>query len=215
LKTRLLKEESGFTLPEVLVAMTIMLTVMFALYAIFDAGIRVFSFGSDKVEAVENARIGLARMEREIRAAYPVDKAANPSLPHLFFASGNPSVPAMPAERRVTFGNDLDGSRKVECPTGSACEYITYKLSADGRTLIRNKTAAGSNTGSGGEPVVEFVDGATGLSFAYLNSNGNAVATEADIAIVRITLRVKVQRTNAQPTTQTLTTDVALRNRGN
>ena len=55
--------------------MVMMLTVLFALYSIFDMSLRVFGFGSDKVEAVENARLGLEKMERELRGAYPYDKA--------------------------------------------------------------------------------------------------------------------------------------------
>ena len=47
-----LREEGGFTLPELMVTMVMMLTVLFALYSIFDMSLRVFSFGSDKVEAV-------------------------------------------------------------------------------------------------------------------------------------------------------------------
>ena len=42
-----MREEGGFTLPEVLVAMTLMVVVFFALYAIFDMTIEVFGFGND------------------------------------------------------------------------------------------------------------------------------------------------------------------------
>jgi prepilin-type N-terminal cleavage/methylation domain-containing protein len=70
-----LREEGGFTLPEMLVTIMIMIAVLFALYSIFDMGMRVFSFGNDKVEAVENARLGLEKMERELRDAYPYNKA--------------------------------------------------------------------------------------------------------------------------------------------
>jgi prepilin-type N-terminal cleavage/methylation domain-containing protein len=52
------RDERGFTLVEALVAMLVMVAVMFALYAIFDAGVRVLRFGNDKTEAVESARIG-------------------------------------------------------------------------------------------------------------------------------------------------------------
>ena len=58
-----------------MVTMLLMTIVLFALYNIFDASIRVFSFGNDKVEAVENAQLGLEKMERELRDAYPRDKA--------------------------------------------------------------------------------------------------------------------------------------------
>lgn len=219
-RERLCREEGGFTLPEVLVAMVMMVTVLFALYSIFDMSIRVFSFGNNKVEAVENARIGLAKMEQEIRAAYPVDQTN--SKDYLFFsatsASAANSSPAtappqvMPGDKQITFGNDLDGNGKVQCPnTLGECEYITYKLNASSSTLLRNNTAIGSGSSSGGTPVVEFVDGAAGLDFSYLKSGGSPATTESEIERVRITLRIRVP--GVQDGTQTLTTDVALRNR--
>ena len=36
----------------------IMIVVFFALYSIFDMSLRVFSFGNNKVEAMESARVG-------------------------------------------------------------------------------------------------------------------------------------------------------------
>lgn len=70
---RLLSDEGGFTLSEALVAATVMAAVMFSLYAVFDATVRVFEVAGDELEATESARLGMARMEREIRAAYPHD----------------------------------------------------------------------------------------------------------------------------------------------
>ena len=215
LRDRLLREEDGFTLPEMLVTMVMMIVVLFSLYNIFDMSIRVFRFGSDKVEAVENARLGLEKMEREIRAAYPYDQAAATPDRHIFFDTSNPTTAAMPAATRITFGNDLNGNRKIDCPNASNCEFITYKLSQSGdtRTLLRNATATGSSSGSGGEPVVEFVNGANGLNFTYLKSNGDPATQESEIEIVRITLDIRVEG-GANEGTQTLTTDVDLRNRG-
>ncbi len=66
-----LADESGFTLTEALVAVTMMAAVLFSLYAVFDTTVRVFELAGDDLEAAENARLGLGRMEREIRAAYP------------------------------------------------------------------------------------------------------------------------------------------------
>ena len=70
---RLLADESGFTLAEAMVAATVMAVVLFSLYAVFDATVRIFEVAGDELEATENARLGMARMEREIRAAYPHD----------------------------------------------------------------------------------------------------------------------------------------------
>lgn len=207
MRERLLKEEAGFTLPELMVTITIMLIVMFALYSIFDMSIRVFSFGNHKVEAVENARLGLERMEREIRAAYPYDKAANDNTLLTNWTA-----------KSISFGNDLDGSRKIECPPGGSppCETISYSVyRPSGETtyaLSRVNTSGGSR-----QATVEFVDyvGAsnTGLNFRYFERDGTTsvvpgVGAEARIALVRIELRIRVD-----DGTQTLTTDVALRNR--
>jgi type II secretory pathway component PulJ len=189
---RLLREEGGFTLSEMLVTIMIMIMVFFALHSIFDMSIRVFSFGNDKTEAVANARLGLERMEREVRAAYPYDRAGvGGTVNNTLIARGvaNPSA-------SITFGNDLNGNRQITPDT--ATEQITYSLS--GGTLQRNA-----------QPLVEFVK-ANGLTFQYLDRNGNPTIAEADIRRVRIKLEVEVKR-GPQAGTQLLTTDVALRNR--
>lgn len=193
-RSGMLRDESGFTLTEVLVTMMMMILVMFALYSVFDMSLRVFGFGNDKTEATENARLGMERMEREIRAAYP-DRTVDP--PKLFSTW---------TSDQITFGNDLDGSRKIECPNvQNECETITYKRGADPTMLIREK-------GGSPQPVVEFVDG---LSFEYLNRYGATATSEKDIYMVRISLTTRVDRSLADATTQALSTDVALRNRMN
>ena len=201
--------------------MLMMLTVMFALYSIFDMSLRVFSFGNDKTEAVQNARLGMEKMEREIRAAYPVDKGNDED--HLFFVSGDPSNESFPGDQTITFGHDLDGDRLVSCPnTEGDCEYITYRLSgASPPALLRNNTVTGSNSDDGGDPVIEYVNGASGLEFTYLDEEGDPCASsnpdctgtdESQIEMVRIRLEIEAQR-GPRAGTQTLTTDVALRNR--
>jgi type II secretory pathway component PulJ len=196
-----------------LVSITVMIVVLFALYSVFDMSLRVFGIGNDKLEATENARLGLDKMARELRAAYPYDKVKDTStdtlLPHLFWNSAAPATPALPSSSSVTFGNDLNGNRKIDVGT----EQITYSLS--GSTLQRN-----------GQPAVEFVqdvnnpgtalDDGPPLNFEYLRADGQTTATtEGDIAMVRITLEVAVDRgIHEQPVTQVLQTKVALRNRG-
>ena len=55
-----------------MITIVIMIVVFFALHSIFDMSLRVFSYGNNKAEAMENARLGLEKMEREIRQAEPV-----------------------------------------------------------------------------------------------------------------------------------------------
>jgi hypothetical protein len=217
--TRLLRNEGGFTLAEMTVTIMIMVVVLFALYSIFDMSIRVFSFGNDKVEAAENARLGLERMDREIRAAYPVDRIAGRA--HVFFVPGFPESPARPGPQTVTLGNDLPSSegtppnRRVDPE-----EEITYEL-RDSQDLSLPCPTTGSQgicslvrrQGAGGafQPVVDYVV-PNGLTFEYLKSNltpTDEAVNGTDIGIVRVTLRV-----NKDGRTQTLTTDIDLRNRG-
>jgi type II secretory pathway component PulJ len=191
---RLWREEGGFTLPEMLVTIMIMITVLFALYSIFDMSIRVFSFGNDKVEAVENARLGLEKMEREIRDAYPRDKA-----------NGNTTLFPSLASNSITFGNDTNGDRKITAPG----EEITYRLSGSAPySLLR----ANPSNDSTPDPVIEFVK-AKGLTFQYLDQSGYPTTTESEVSRVRIELETEINRGNLGTRTQTLTTDVDLRNR--
>ena len=210
--TMLFKDERGFTLPEVLVTMVLMTVVMFALYSIFDMSIRVFSFGNDKVEATENARIGLAKMEREIRAAYPYDKVGmDPTVPDevLLPAFGpNPSS-------QITFGNDLDGDRAIDTATN---EEITYEV--DDTTLQRSNTQAiefvGEFDNGCPDPASDDTPGnpsddTPGLCFTYLERDGTTLASnESEVALVKIELKI-----SKDGRTQVLSTDVALRNRVN
>lgn len=216
MRKRFLKEQAGFTLPEMLITMVVMIVILFALYSIFDMSVRVFRFANDKVEAVENARLGLQKMEREIRAAYPVNGPTSTGNNRYRFFDANgtnpPSGAAWPSATRITFGNELGspGDRLIRCPDANSCEYITYKLV--GSTLRRVNSA---NSADAGQPVVEFVR-PDGLRFRYFTLAGNEInpaspgsLTTQDIGRVEIALQIAVDGR-----TQNLTTVVDLRNRG-
>src|SRR3712207_9459331 len=120
-----------------LVTITIMMVVFFALYSIFDMTVRLFAYGNNKAEAMESARLGVEKMEREIRGAYKHNSGASQN--HLFFDTASPTTPlTVPptAVSELTFGNDMggpgDGDGVITC--GIPCEYITYKLTDDAGT---------------------------------------------------------------------------------
>jgi type II secretory pathway pseudopilin PulG len=223
-RKRLVCEEAGFTLTEMLVTTMIMIIVLFALYGIFDMSLRVFSFGNSKIEATANARLGMEKMEREIRAAYPVDRINGQQ--HVFFPSGSAdpatSAPTLPGQQSITFGNDVPSSDDPPVPPNRMIEpeeAITYELrSSDGSACPDPAVEPNAvctvfrREGSGGtfEPLVESVV-PDGLTFEYLRNNMEPVTFDdgTDIGVVRITLEVTVDGVE-----QTLTTDVDLRNRG-
>ena len=235
-RRRLVRDEAGFTLTEMMVTVMIMSVVLFALFGIFDMGLRVFSFGNDKVEATEQARLGMEKMTREIRAAYPVDKIGGigGSKQHVFFTAGASATATRPLVNSITFGNDLpDGATPPNPPNRmvDTTEEITYALRSSSDlsaacpaptastqdkgicTLVRRK---GPLATASFQPVVENVV-PDGLTFEYLTNNmgvTDPAGNGTDIGVVRITLRVSVDRgIEEQPVRQTLTTDVDLKNR--
>jgi len=228
-RERLVRDEAGFTLTEVLVTMIIMLVVLSALYSIFDMGIRVFSFGNDKIEATEQARLGTEKMTREIRAAYPVDKIG--AKQHIFFTAGASATATRPLVNSITFGNDLPSGATPPNRMVDPAEEITYALrsSSDLNNACPAPTPSTQNSGictlvrrkgpiatASFQPVVEYVR-PNGLTLEYLTNNMAATDSTGDgtdIGVVRITLKVSVDRgIEEQPVRQTLTTDVDLKNR--
>jgi prepilin-type N-terminal cleavage/methylation domain-containing protein len=237
---RFLDEEGGFTFPEMLVTTMIMLVVMFALYSIFDMSLRIYAIGNDKVEATQNARLGLERMEREIRAAYQVNgRDSTGTQRYRFFnANGTTSAPpsAWPTSTQITIGNESDAAGasldKITCPgtAGTTCEYITYKLTDDTSAAactvapctLRRVNAA-SSTATAGDPVVEFVrppvagDASRyGLRFRYFKADGTEInpaspGTATQANIARVEIALQIE---VDDSTQELVTDVELRNGG-
>lgn len=184
--------------------MVMMSVVLFALYAMFDAGVRVFAAGRDEAEAAQNARQALARMEREIRAAYPRDRA-----------NGDDTLLADFGPDRISFGNDVGrppfgGNRRTRDPsTGGweAGEGISYGTNVAG-VPVRN-----------GVRLARFardVDGdGRALTFEYRDAQGAPVvaADEREVALVEIRLEILVDRAGGRPTERVLRSAVALRNR--
>ena len=212
-RERFLREEGGLTMLEMIITLVVMVPVLMALYSVFDMSLTAFRVGNNKVEAVEEARLGVERMEREIRQAYAFNRGATPTPDTRLFEIWTPT--------QIRFGNDLDGDRKSgptagECPDINACELISYSLDAGTGTLMRT-------TGSfAPQPMVENAEDIDGdgeaLNFTYFQLDGTTevvpgVGDEADIGAVRIQLTVRVEGGNVQDSTQILTTDVALRNR--
>ncbi len=208
MRARLLRDESGFTLAEVSVTITIMIIVLFALHSMFEMSLKVYSYGHNKVEATEISRVALEKMEREIRQASAYNQ---PSDLHLFDQR---------TANEIRFGNDLNGSGAIECPNSSGrCEKFGYRL--NNGTLGRDSTSTGAtNTLGNLRPVAENVQS---LTFTYYNKSGAVVApggTEATdptattyVDRVQVSLVVSVDQGIGKPGTQTITSIIDLRNR--
>jgi len=66
---RLLRDQRGFSLAELLVVTAVLGLVMAAVISIQQKGQQVYTYGSNRVEAQQNARVALDVMTRELRSA--------------------------------------------------------------------------------------------------------------------------------------------------
>jgi type II secretory pathway pseudopilin PulG len=159
---RFLEDEGGFTLPEVLVAMTMTVTVLFALYAIFDASVRIFYSGEQELETVEEARLGLERMQREIRASYPYEDGT-------LLGVGS-------TRDKIIFRNKPDVGPPVT---------ITYSASNGSSRFLRR------NTGRIAGPLDE-TDGVRFAYCTSATVCSSTIVSEEQIELVRVTLNVEL-----------------------
>lgn len=68
-------DERGFTLVELLVGMTILVGVMMATFSVLDESTRMASRDNERSTAIDEARVGIDRMVRELRHARLVTTA--------------------------------------------------------------------------------------------------------------------------------------------
>jgi len=167
--------DRGFTLVELLIAMAVGMIVLGATYSLFT--IQSKQLGNQDViaEMQQNARIAMDMVSREVRMAGYNPTGATPK-PGIITAGAN----------SITFTTDITNTAGTGNPDGltdGPNEYITYDLYTSGvvQALGRKSTSSASR-----QPVVEYVDL---LSFTYLDANGTATATLANIREIQITIR--------------------------
>jgi prepilin-type N-terminal cleavage/methylation domain-containing protein len=217
----------GFTLLEALIASSIFLIVLYAVYLVYDTSEANYARGSRKWDVQSQARLALERMAREMRTAgYDTPtKVANPML--------------IATNDTVSFAANTSGS------TGGL-RYITYGLrtcssSTKGTILYRNESVtSGTPTYCGGDVLIDSVDS---LTFTYyelnnvilpssmistpastyqLDSQGSVTGSTAPSAVAAGSDRSKVRQVKISMTIRqqvgtvtvpfTVTTDVTLRN---
>lgn len=69
---RFLRDQRGFSLAELLVVTAVLGLVMAGVIAIQQKGQQVYTYGSNRVEAQQNARVALDIMTRELRSAQQI-----------------------------------------------------------------------------------------------------------------------------------------------
>jgi Tfp pilus assembly protein PilW len=172
------------TLGDLLAALAVAGLVLAATLSVFAEGHRAYTHGASRVETQQSARVGLARMAREIRQAGRGAGAWSP------IAVAEPS--------RLVIQHDLDGDGVV----AARGETITWLVSAG---VLRR------DAGAGAQPIV---NGVRALGFTYLDHDGRPTSRPEAVRTVSIRLEIEPEHPGARGTTRTtLTTEVRLRNR--
>ena len=175
--------ESGFTLVELLIAMTIGLIILTALSSTFLMQRKIYDVQEQVAEMVQTARAAMDMMTREIRmGGYDPTGTGFDGIPY----NADPSTIDVFADL-----NDIPG---IDNPTGSY-EHITYSYDSANNQIDRN-----TNTGGGGQPFAENIQSVT---FNYLDSSGNATTTTSDIRQIKITITAKTSKPNPDYTDPT------------
>ena len=196
--------ESGFSLVELLIAMTIGLIILAALSSTFLMQRKIYDVQEQTVEMVQTARAAMDMMSGEIRmAGYDPTGAMQKSDP-----TGAKFVGIPYDANKLQIYADLKGDEDTNDPH----EYIKYTIDSDYPFEIRR------DTGSGRQPFAENIQSFT---FDYLEADGvTKVTTTADndkIRQIKITITVRSAKPDADYggyRTHTLTSFITPRNLG-
>jgi len=163
----------GVTLIELMIAMTIFLLVLGAIYSTFQSQHKSYLMQEEVAAMQQNIRAAMFYMTKEIRMA-----GCDPT--------GNAGAGIVTANAdSISFTEDIRGDADGSDPDGATNdpnESIAYALSSN--NLVRN-------TGGGNQVVAENIDA---LDFVYLDADGNTTATLTDIRSVEITIVARTGR---------------------
>ncbi len=191
--------DAGFTLAELLAAMTVGVLVLLAGGFAFQVASGTLVRGSDQAEAQQNARWALERLSQEIRQAGYDPRATPPTF--------NFTAVSAPTSTSVILQNDFNGNGLLDapgaCDPSSTTERVSYRLVG---TELRRSTDPPANAC---DAVV--VGGVQQLTFSYFDMSGNPTTDPAQVRSVEMVVRLRPE-TGSQPVV-TLTDRVRLRNR--
>lgn len=146
--------KNGYTLAEIIVALTIFALISGSVALLYGRGYASYARQSQRIDVLENLRIAVNRVSREIRQALPVRELSSQTKASIKSILGrDPTEPVnlMNNGEKIIFVIDDQGQQKI----------ISYYYDSAGKEIQRSVNGAGNN------PVASNV---TGLKFSYSNS---------------------------------------------
>lgn len=199
------KDETGFTLLELMIAMAIGLFVIGATYGVFTMQNKTLGNQEQIAETQQSARAAMDMMVKEIRMAG-----------HDPLGTAGAGIVSAGADS-INFTLDITSSYGTDEPDGDIAdpnENITYSLyTSDGIQKLGRKSTAGASN----QPLAENVQS---LGFQYYDANGSVTADTASIRRIQVTITVRTAKPDPNYTpnggyrTYTLTSIITPRNLG-
>jgi len=202
-----IKTEPGFTSAEVLIASALIGPVLICAFIILETMHGAYSRGERRADLQQSARIGMARIVRELRAAGLDPSGLIPGLP-------NPGPIQTADISRIAFIGDANGdgsSKKVE---------YRLDLSASPPVLRRQQWSTWGGGWSGTNGAQPLAEGITAVEFTYFAAGGSAIPPDelaarlGEIRRVGINIAVGAPPGHILSEPFRLVSEVQLRNRG-
>jgi len=225
--------QDGFTMVEMLIALSIFLLILMGVFQIFEPSNAAYVSSERKLGVQQNARIAMDMMVRQIRTAgfFPENITTDTTDD-----VANPVGVQIATDAALAVAGDLDGSCTTlpAGPCAGASNAFLFCLSTSGLRRVRGALGAATSYQCGGGDIL--AESVTSLGFAYYDANNNpgpspptapyqldGQAAEAAPAFLDTTQRASVRRVvitltaresvpNQPAQTYTLTSDVRLRN---
>ncbi len=167
-----MRNERGFTLVELLVAVAVLAIVLTAVLSLQDSAQYSYLFMAGRVDAQQNARIAIDRLTRELRTGGRLPGAVGPA----FVAAAGCDVGT--PDITVIYINDQTPAQEV-----------TVRYWLNGASLQRNQTTP---IPAVAQPEV-LIGGVQGLTFTCFDQFGAPTAVLAQIRTVNIVLTTRME----------------------
>lgn len=171
------------TLAELLVTLALIGVISTAALTVLEQGQRAWATGAALAETQQSARVALARLVADVRAAG-------------FGGTGFDAV-ALAEPQRVVLQQDLDADGAIT----TSGERVTWRLAG---SILRR------DAGGGAQPIV---NGVRALQLRYLDAHGAATTVPQDVRTIAVMLTIGPDGANAATPDTTMSTRIRLRNR--
>jgi prepilin-type N-terminal cleavage/methylation domain-containing protein len=152
------REESGFTLVELLVAAGVMLIVVGAALALLDSSNNVAARDQERTHAIGEARTGVHAMTRELRQAFSIVSSSPYSIEVHVWRNG--------ADHDVTY--DCTGTSSAGPPLGQCVRYENTGSGQSAASTVVDRLI--NKSGSGRPPVFTYsANGAGHTTYASVH----------------------------------------------